>query len=709
MKKSKLNIIAFVSTILTTLCLQTITAQVGCLKAIVSDNQNGVINLSCPENTVFNVIVTGNKCQCQHFNISINNIFIKTEDIDGLKNINFSKNELSVLNLLNINNVPSYTLQISCSNLTPNPWILIGEGQSVEYPIQVVQPGAIYSNILSKISNTFLWDIKTSTADNPKTSLCCMTDVSKAFSTAYASVSTDLITGLKTLHVYGGFRTFNHEFGKTIYTPFNQSFDWIDSTFTGQALLVDESDIMVINGQLNFCKGLGYKVFGEIHEIQKYEASCGGIDQKIGEPFFIKVPTSLKQAQFNLTPNLGCPRLPDFDDLETIYDITSCTGSILLNIPNTEDLVINWTDDVGQPIGSDDGNLKNVPLGKYTLNVSNNCCAVLTKTFTLCASIHPSEFIENFNGEWCRTISCFGQNCIERYQECFTPDYTQNIFDQNQKKCIKEYYYNNQLLGTTSVDATFETEWDDFWEECVTTYFCNGSNVFEDEYEPEDAEWIYDDFWEECRLNVNCMGEEMENVRQVEAEIEWEWDDFWEECVSNYITCDGMVVNDETSTDPYDFGDWTFTSSYCYRDIRCTFSGGYVVQQIPSEYNNTYEEGDCPDGLFVIEEICDGEVISEICGSAFQYPNTTNRAKLDHNISISIRGKNVLINLNKIYLDPVQVYISDVMGRTSQIKTIESGTKNIKINIENTLSGIYFINVIVGGKILQTQKILIHE
>ncbi|MBK8627574.1 MAG: T9SS type A sorting domain-containing protein [Saprospiraceae bacterium] len=259
------------------------------------------------------------------------------------------------------------------------------------------------------------------------------------------------------------------------------------------------------------------------------------------------------------------------------------------------------------------------------------------------------------------------------------------------------------------MDATFETEWDDVWERCETSYFCNGSKVFQEDYEPEDSEWIYDDFWEECQLTVNCLGEEIENVQQVEAEIEWEWDDFWEECVSNYITCDGTEVDGEISTDPYDIGDWTYTNAYCFRFITCLQGGNEFEQQIPSGYNNTGDQGDCPSGLVEVEFICDGEVISTSCQSSTQYPYTTNRNKKIENIKVQVLEKQLLIDLNKPTEKSMQVYLSDLLGRVSTSNSIDVGIKHLKINLNQPISGIYFINIISQGKLIHSQKVFIQN
>jgi hypothetical protein len=290
-----------------------------------------------------------------------------------------------------------------------------------------------------------------------------------------------------------------------------------------------------------------------------------------------------------------------------------------------------------------------------------------------------------------------------------TPDRIEDKFDQNLKKCIKEYYYQDQLLGTTSVDANRETEWDNVFENCVTTYFCNGSEVFEEEYEPETSEWIYDDFWGECRLNVNCMGEAIENVQQSETVIEWEWDDFWEECVSTFIACDGTEVDGEASVIPYEIGEWTYDSQYgCVREILCVDGGDVFRQEISPTYAPEGGQGQCDEGLFEWKVICDGEETDFICLANLSPPTLESRFVKSEKVFIKSMNSELQITLKNTSKD-ITIMIYDVLGRVSHEKPVNNEYSTIDISLIGVKSGIYVVTVLDAGSVIHSEKIFIQN
>jgi hypothetical protein len=184
------------------------------------------------------------------------------------------------------------------------------------------------------------------------------------------------------------------------------------------------------------------------------------------------------------------------------YIESDCLGnfkleSIITDL-DTATIQIWWTNTEGVIFKSKD--LKNVPYGPYTLHLEDSCCNSYSESYILCPNMGSGQWYKTGN-DFCREISC-GFQCS--FKECVTPDQIEDVFDTHEKKCVKEYYYNFQLLGTTSTDPNMETEYNEFWEECVTSYFCNGNLEYTEEYEPDQEEWSFNDFWEECHLTVNC-------------------------------------------------------------------------------------------------------------------------------------------------------------------------------------------------------------
>jgi len=101
-----------------------------------------------------------------------------------------------------------------------------------------------------------------------------------------------------------------------------------------------------------------------------------------------------------------------------------------------------WTDQNGTMYAGP--NHTNVPIGTYTLHIKNECCDYWTKQYRVCDNPVDGPWIKQ-GEQYCKEVTCGGCS----YTECVTPDRVEDEFDQNQKKCIKEYYHQNQLLGTT--------------------------------------------------------------------------------------------------------------------------------------------------------------------------------------------------------------------------------------------------------------------
>ncbi len=502
---------------------------------------------------------------------------------------------------------------------------------------------------------------------------------------------------------------------------YNGSISWENSTTDGikgtfKVTAVNNWELEPYPGS---CVTPEFYIIFEKWERQKWEADCINGDVKIAtlsswdQPEILDGQLKLYFGGQEEVP--GCGRGRNISTNTTIKIITSvnrnsCTGSLLLGAINTDldqqSTQVWWTNENGEVFK--ELSLTNVPYGKYTIHMEDQCCNYFTETRVLCPNMSNGNWYKK-NDQFCKDISC-GPDCS--FTECVTPDRIEDVFDQNQKKCVKEYYYNNELLGTTSVDATFETEWDDIFEECVTTYYCNGEEVYEDEYEPEDSEWIYDDFWEECQRTVNCRGEIFTNASQTEGIIEWAWDDFWEECVSTSIDCNGNEATNQISVDPSYIEDWTWSNSECIRSIICLQNGDVFDQNIPSSFENTGDHGSCGEN-YVIYLYCDGHLIEEICGTSEEFPfssnNTSSRSKNIIEIKVEYSNSSINVKLKKPLLSDSFIYISDVMGRTSKSQKLSAGLQDIKIGINDTTTGLYFINIVSEGKILSSKRVFIQN
>ncbi|MEZ4910720.1 MAG: T9SS type A sorting domain-containing protein [Saprospiraceae bacterium] len=679
-----------------------------CFELSFQSNNHDVINLDCPENTVFNIDVIRNTCGCENFSILIGGKMIKNVSKVELENLTFTKNDLFNFTYLFEETGQTFlTVEIKCvkkiSTFEGIEFYSISE--RISHPIQIVKSGQEYAAEIDHAVHQALAQYQPTSVENDL-SICCNSsktfkitnDVSKI--TGSSTNSTIEISG--SFELNGGPVTFQF--------PLSTNYSWANFTLNQELDIKEQSITIDGKDNPNGCQQVGYLMKGDIYEMQKFRAVCNLPDIPIGNPWLVLVPKYLEMKVFNVPTKIDCPPIdPIVEPRRNFFNRMACTGSLVLDIENQDDLYISWTDENGQIVESADGNLSNVPLGQYTVTISNQCCDVVTETYYLCESTTESQYEQKSNGEWCRTVTCHGEGCDEAFQECVTPDFIDDEYDATLKKCVKKYYYNNELLGTTSVDATPETDWDDIWEQCETKYFCNGSEVYEEVYEPSDTEWIYDEFWEECQLNVNCRGEEFENVSQVEAEIEWEWDDFWEECVSTYISCDGAETSNTVTTDPYSIDEWTWTNLYCIRDIVCAQGGEVIHNEISSSFNNTGDQGNCPDGQYVIELICDGQTVETTCGDTYHFPIILSRSQSNSGIKLYANNSQLLIHFNEPASNNMKIYISDVLGKVSTEKSITSDTKEIKINLNQNVSGIYIINILTDRQLVHSQKVFIQN
>lgn len=691
------------------------TPVVKCLDLVFTSNNNSVINLDCPEKSVFNIDVIKNNCGCENYNILIGGNRIKSVKNEGLRNLVFSKNELFLWNsFFEETGLTFLTVEIECVKLQYDPFTgaTFSEPikQRVSHPIQIVKSGQEYTAEIKHSINQPLENYcPEEIVDGPI--VCCNPSAKVVITNGTATIlgsSTKSILNVQAqLELNGG--------AATLLFPISTNKSWEDYE-TNETSEIDIKSITIDGKELpNGCQQFGIQAYGDIYTYQKFVADCGLPDKAIGQPWVIKVPQSfeLTVCPVDADPASSCPPIkkPVVENRRNIYNRLSCTGSIDLDLEEQDELIIAWTDENGKLIDSPNGDLSNVPLGQYTVTISNKCCDVYTETFYLCDNVDKSDYTQKSDGQWCRTVTCYGEGCNEEYTECVTPDRVDDEFDQNQKKCIKKYYFNNELLGTTSVDATSETEWDEIFEECVTKYFCNGFEVFEEEYEPEESEWVYDEFWEECQRNVNCRGEEIANVSQIDAEIEWEWDDFWEECTSTFLSCDGNIINQELSVQPYLIGDWDWNSiSGCVREITCVHGGENFEQQTDPVFVNTNEEGSCEEGWFEYKVYCDGQLSGFVCLANIQNPNLETRTPItSKNVRISNTSEEIIIKLKKTSNGHITIKIFDLNGRVVKDKIVDSNQEKVNILIDGVSTGIYIVDLIENGGLIHSQKVFIQN
>jgi hypothetical protein len=707
-----------------------------CLKLNITPSNYGVLNIDCPEETIFQVDILKNTCGCENYEVAIGGSLIKTLNKNELASFFIAKSEAWAIGEIFGNETPGkhlLSITVRClkdvSNGTGGTSFYTTSTQSVE--IQLVKGGQEYTAEIKHSVHQPIGQFKPTEVLN-ELSVCCNPDKILKISNATSKIVGSSVAS--TINIEGSFEISSGP----VTMKFPISTSQIYSNYESNEIIEITESSTTIDGSKNpnGCQQLGYLLKGDIFTYQKFKAICYLPDVAIGEPWVVNVPqyAELKVFKVDPDPAANCPPVDPFvDPKRNFFNRMACTGSLVLEVENQEDLYISWTNEDGEVMESPDGNLSGVPLGQYTVTISNQCCEVVTKTYYLCESTTESSYSQSFNDQWCRTVTCYGEGCNEVYTECVTPDRIEDKFDQNQKKCIREYYYNNEILGTTSVDATFETEWDDVWDRCKTSYFCNGSVVFTEDNYPDQSEWVYsssenqcqrnvmcDGSWiynvenstpyeewvmsgDQCQLNVTCNGIITYGVEYIYPDVTWSFDDVANNCYSTRIYCDGNYTSGYLTNAP-SFGPWQLANPWCYRDVICPGSSGSHNDNGPFTYLDMGTSATCNGNNRLWNRYCDGELIDQICAESAWGVNGN---------STESRGKfnaNFRINANFIHIDITQVdselymYLHDVNGKLVGKQFIEKNQNSIMLETQEFPSGIYFIVLTDGKKIIESSK-----
>lgn len=463
------------------------------------------------------------------------------------------------------------------------------------------------------------------------------------------------------------------------------------------------------------CAHPQYYIMMQNWKTVKMKANCNGEHQVIGtvhqwsEP---KVETDLTLKIYptqNLDSNFDCKSIPVVSD-ENLFNIkytADCKVNISINDvskvgldPNTTRVI--WKNSDQNIIKGNE--LKNVDFGKYTLELKDDCCNTYIKTIYTCENLSFNPWYPYFGDKYCRQVTC-GSGCS--FQECVTSDETRYKFDPLTLKCVKEYYYKNELLEAISSEPRVETDWDDIWDRCESNYFCDGNVSFTDKYDPERESWEYNDFWEECQLSVTCRGQELSDVQEIDADIVWEWDDFWEECESVQILCDGQFVFGDASRDPDYLGDWEFSTN-CNRQIICEFGGGTLYQTEFPDFESTDEQGRCSFGETEWTVVCDGEDVDYVClSNLVKMTGSRSKLKKDKHVHIYQKESTLIINVSSVGLTHYEIHMYDMMGRKLENAQVSSPNETVFLDLAPLPKGMYLVTLVNGTQIIHHQKVIL--
>ncbi|MEZ4910726.1 MAG: T9SS type A sorting domain-containing protein [Saprospiraceae bacterium] len=552
-----------------------------CFELSFQSNNHDVINLDCPENTVFNIDVIRNTCGCENFSILIGGKMIKNVSKVELENLTFTKNDLFNFTYLFEETGQTFlTVEIKCvkkiSTFEGIEFYSISE--RISHPIQIVKSGQEYAAEIDHAVHQALAQYQPTSVENDL-SICCNSsktfkitnDVSKI--TGSSTNSTIEISG--SFELNGGPVTFQF--------PLSTNYSWANFTLNQELDIKEQSITIDGKDNPNGCQQVGYLMKGDIYEMQKFRAVCNLPDIPIGNPWLVLVPKYLEMKVFNVPTKIDCPPIdPIVEPRRNFFNRMACTGSLVLDIENQDDLYISWTDENGQIVESADGNLSNVPLGQYTVTISNQCCDVVTETYYLCESTTESQYEQKSNGEWCRTVTCHGEGCDEAFQECVTPDDIIETYIPSTKQCKKEYFYSNKKIGETISDAEFNTNYDQITKNCIRIYSCGNTVNVESISQPAQfGFWTYNNYNNLCERSVICFNETMPSTVLDTEDPNIVYQNNTSLCI---VKCDNFPAS---SFYPINPGFWQWNPLQgCSKDVTCVATDGSFTVNGIANYSN---------------------------------------------------------------------------------------------------------------------------
>jgi hypothetical protein len=463
----------------------------------------------------------------------------------------------------------------------------------------------------------------------------------------------------------------------------------------------------------------GLKLYYKDHEIRQYQVICGepdillGVSDTYREIF--RVEPTFCTFDFDCNGTRDPRPVLYFSPVNRLL-ASPCSadlGIVLQDPVPGMHYEYEWLGPDGQTYSTHD--LTDVPYGKYELTIYDGCCNAYQYTYNVCDQIeYGSWYYEN--GMYCRTVLCACEDILSLrsaipYTMCILPHrYGEWYLNENTKQCNRHAYWTDQdgvetdltmAVGEADIDSgdervakdpiRIQEYYDQDQDRCIREYYCSEETTgYLQQADPEYGDWGYDAFWEECYREVLCFGEKAMDPDGGYAENEqgtlgfgpWEYDEFWDDCYRKIycsgeppfdawgeeivdeaeeisiewtienpgelecvglVYCNGDVTSEEVTTtpevswdldelgncvtttlecdgteqdnlveEPNDFEEWEYDEYYdlCFRQVYCETAGEwfdhYVVTHFWPDYTNG---GDCDAtiGEFSYQIICDGE------------------------------------------------------------------------------------------------------
>lgn len=273
--------------------------------------------------------------------------------------------------------------------------------------------------------------------------------------------------------------------------------------------------------------------------------------------------------------------------------------------------------------------VQNVSPGTYCYTITSPCCEeAIEGCIELCPDLIEGEWnINEDNGEACRELSCppsgllgdtNSQNKSDdiTYTQCVPLTYGPYTFNPTTKTCNRPVIISTteEVVSYEEKPATSVERYDEVSGSCVREYFCDGSEVSEDEEYGfvQFGNWQFDQSNVVCFREVTCFGETLTDQPDTkEPTYDWSYNNFTGNC-EGVVLCDGSPVfgSQIVTQFPQSFGFWEYStfSGKCIRTVNCAFGlDGEAEQEKEPTYQYSY---DANTGWCSRQAICDGFAVA---------------------------------------------------------------------------------------------------
>ncbi len=405
-------------------------------------------------------------------------------------------------------------------------------------------------------------------------------------------ISTSQITGKVTLKVTGGFSWKPGENSNWIgaSSGVNLSLEGsaiVSHLWTEESIQLVRTDVP-ITGPEGKCQYFGYQIYGDLYRIDFFRSRCDGADELLNS-FEEKVPKRIHfdtcEESASTFDDCDAPQIEINQGINNNGNnlIENCTGwvNIDLGSQNPNDFAFVWTNSEGDEFQSQ--SLDNIPLGIYTLIVSDQCCNQYEYTVSFCDTEISGPWYFNEEGLVCKEITCtFGDPSLRGNSDC--DDLITTIcqeyevkdcsFNPKTKKCDSSVVVDGEETGLViSTDASFTDSFRK--DQCIRTYTCKCENGDSDQSnQNEDAEfgdWDYEAENNRCFREIMCFGNTLDELDYVEdPDITYEDFDFDDELCIITVECQNIGGDlDDIEIEMTDPGDCELDDDECVKIVEC--------------------------------------------------------------------------------------------------------------------------------------------